>query len=85
MATINGNTGEAGDWSTPIKATGEDGVDGAYCDFKYAISESTAPIVDSSNNNPGDAWTDSVPERGDNQKNWYIWMIFAYRGEDGNI
>jgi hypothetical protein len=60
-------------------------VDGAYCDFKYAISESIAPAVDSNNNNPGSAWTDSVPEKGENQKNWYIWMIFAYRDEDGNI
>lgn len=73
---VEGATNRVTSWSVPVKATGEDGVASDYCNFKYAITNdpNTAPAVDKSNTDPGDAWTDVVP---DNPKGTYLWMIIG--------
>ena len=73
---VEGATNRVTSWSVPVKATGEDGVASDYYNFKYAITNdpNTAPTVDKSNTNPGEAWTDEVP---DNPKGTYLWMIIG--------
>lgn len=73
---VEGATNRVTSWSVPVKATGEDGVASNYYNFKYAITNdpNTAPTVDKSNTDPGEAWTDEVP---DNPKGTYLWMIIG--------
>lgn len=73
---VEGATNRVTSWSVPVKATGEDGVASDYYNFKYAIinDPNTAPAVDKSNTDPGEAWTDIVP---DNPKGTYLWMIIG--------
>ena len=73
---VEGATNRVTSWSVPVKATGEDGVASDYYNFKYALTNDpgTAPAVDKTSTNPGDAWTDVVP---DNPKGTYLWMIIG--------
>lgn len=74
-ATISGATGLAGTWSTPIQVTAEDGVDGAYTDFKYKSNTSLtdAPALSVSSRNPS-GWSDTPPILTIGQ---YLWFTQA--------
>ena len=82
-ATINGVTGKAGKWSEPVQTTAEDGVDGAYTDFKYAknTSSTSFPAITVSNRNPS-GWTDGLPTLA---KGEYLWMSQAEINADGTL
>lgn len=71
-ATINGLTGKAGNWSLPIQTTAEDGVDGAYTDFKYRknTSKTAKPDITKGVRNPAN-WSDEPPTLGNGE---YLWM-----------
>lgn len=73
---VEGATNRVTSWSVPVKATGEDGVASDYYNFKYALTNDpgTAPAVDKTSTDPGDAWTDVVP---DTPKGTYLWMIIG--------
>lgn len=49
-----------GDWSEPVQATAEDGVNGGYTDFKYRIyNDGLSPIIpDKTSRNP-EGWSDN--------------------------
>lgn len=74
-AIINGDTGLAGIWSTPVQVTAEDGIDGAYTDFKYRANTSatSAPTLSTSSRNPS-GWSDTPPTLSTEQ---YLWMTQA--------
>ena len=82
-ATINGVTGKAGKWSEPVQTTAEDGVDGAYTDFKYAknTSSTTYPAIVASDRNPS-GWTDEPPTLATGE---YLWMSQAVINADGTL
>ena len=82
-ATINGVTGKAGKWSEPVQTTAEDGVDGAYTDFKYAknTSSTTYPAIVASDRNPS-GWTDEPPTLATGE---YLWMSQAEINADGTL
>jgi hypothetical protein len=82
-ATIDGATGKAGTWSTPVQTTAEDGTDGAYTDFKYAKNKSadTAPTISSTTRNPS-GWSDTPPSLGEGE---YLWMSQAEISADGTL
>lgn len=58
---INGTTGKAGNWTTPIQVTGQDG-NGMYYEYAVNSSETDAPAR---------GWTASVPSVASGQ---YLWM-----------
>lgn len=80
---VVGVTNTVSQWSVPIKATGEDGVDSDYYNFKYAVSDvyDQAPELNRSNPDPGSAWTDTVPNIISGQ---YLWMIIG-QFKDGTL
>lgn len=82
-ATINGGTGKAGTWSEPVQVTAEDGVDGAYTDFKYRKngSDSTAPAIDKTSRNPAN-WTDEPPALSAGE---FLWMSCAEINPDNTL
>ena len=82
-ATINGVTGKAGKWSEPVQTTAEDGVDGAYTDFKYAknTTSTTYPPIVVSDRNPS-GWSDEPPTLATGE---YLWMSQAEINADGTL
>lgn len=82
-ATINGVTGKAGKWSEPVQTTAEDGVDGAYTDFKYAknTSSTSFPAITVSDRNPS-GWSDEPPTLATGD---YLWMSQAEINADGTL
>ena len=82
-ATINGVTGKAGTWSEPVQTTAEDGVDGAYTDFKYAknTSSTSYPAIVVSERNPS-GWSDEPPTLATGE---YLWMSQAEINADGTL
>lgn len=82
-ATINGVTGKAGKWSEPVQTTAEDGVDGAYTDFKYAknTSSTSFPAITVSDRNPS-GWSDEPPTLATDE---YLWMSQAEINADGTL
>lgn len=82
-ATINGVTGKAGTWSEPVQTTAEDGVDGAYTDFKYAknTSSTSFPAIVTSDRNPS-GWSDEPPTLSTGE---YLWMSQAEINADGTL
>lgn len=82
-ATINGVTGKAGKWSEPVQTTAEDGVDGAYTDFKYAknTTSTTYPAIVVSDRNPS-GWSDEPPTLATGE---YLWMAQAEINADGTL
>lgn len=82
-ATINGVTGKAGKWSEPVQTTAEDGVDGAYTDFKYAknTSSTSFPAITVSDRNPS-GWSDEPPTLATGE---YLWMSQAEINADGTL
>lgn len=82
-ATINGVTGKAGKWSEPVQTTAEDGVDGAYTDFKYAknTSSTSFPAITVSDRNPN-GWSDEPPTLATGE---YLWMSQAEINADGTL
>lgn len=76
VGLVNGADGLVKGWSTPIQATGEDGVASDYYNFKYAVNQdpNNAPAVNSTSTDPGEAWGDIVPTT---NKGWYLWMIIG--------
>ena len=85
-AIVDGITGLAGEWSEPVKVTGEDGVpgkDGSWIDFKYAKNNSSisAPSIEKTNINPP-GWTDNPPTLETGEK---LWMSKAKKDADGNF
>lgn len=82
-ATINGVTGKAGKWSEPVQTTAEDGVDGAYTDFKYAknTSSTSFPAITVSDRNPS-GWSDEPPTIATGE---YLWMSQAEINADGTL
>lgn len=82
-ATINGVTGNAGKWSEPVQTTAEDGVDGAYTDFKYAknTSSTSFPAITVSDRNPS-GWSDEPPTLATGK---YLWMSQAEINADGTL
>lgn len=82
-ATINGVTGKAGKWSEPVQTTAEDGVDGAYTDFKYAknTSSTSFPAIVTSDRNPS-GWSDEPPTLATGD---YLWMSQAEINADGTL
>lgn len=82
-ATINGVTGKAGKWSEPVQTTAEDGVDGAYTDFKYAknTSSTSFPEITVSDRNPS-GWSDEPPTLATGE---YLWMSQAEINADGTL
>lgn len=82
-ATISGTTGLAGTWSTPIQVTAEDGVDGAYTDFKYKENTSLtdAPALSASSRNPT-GWSDTPPILEIGQ---YLWFTQAQIDANNNL
>lgn len=82
-ATINGVTGKAGKWSEPVQTTAEDGVDGAYTDFKYAknTSSTSFPTITVSDRNPS-GWSDEPPTLATGE---YLWMSQAEINADGTL
>ena len=82
-ATINGVTGKAGKWSEPVQTTAEDGVNGAYTDFKYAknTSSTSFPAITVSDRNPS-GWSDEPPTLATGE---YLWMSQAEINADGTL
>lgn len=82
-STINGVTGKAGTWSEPVQTTAEDGVDGAYTDFKYAknTSSTSFPAIVTSDRNPS-GWSDEPPTLSTGE---YLWMSQAEINADGTL
>ena len=82
-ATINGVTGKAGTWSEPVQTTAEDGVDGAYTDFKYAknTSSTSFPAITVTERNPS-GWNDEPPTLATGD---YLWMSQAEINADGTL
>ena len=85
-ALINGKTGLAGEWSDPIKVTGEDGEpgeDGSWIDFKYAKNNSaiSAPYINKTDTDP-DGWYDTPPQL---ETGEFLWMSKAKKDSDGNF
>lgn len=85
-ALINGKTGLAGEWSDPIKVTGEDGEpgeDGSWIDFKYAKNNSaiSAPYINKTDTDP-DGWYDIPPQL---ETGEFLWMSKAKKDSDGNF
>lgn len=82
-ATINGGTGKAGTWSEPVQVTAEDGVDGAYTDFKYRknTSETTAPAITKNVRSPQN-WSDQPPSLDGGE---YLWMSCAEVNPDNTL
>lgn len=82
-ATINGVTGKAGTWSEPVQTTAEDGVDGAYTDFKYAknTSSTSFPAITVTERNPS-GWSDEPPTLATGD---YLWMSQAEINADGTL
>lgn len=82
-ATINGVTGKAGKWSEPVQTTAEDGVDGAYTDFKYAknTSSTSFPAIVTNDRNPS-GWSDEPPTLSTGE---YLWMSQAEINADGTL
>lgn len=82
-ATINGVTGKAGTWSEPVQTTAEDGVDGAYTDFKYAknTSSTSFPAITVTERNPS-GWSDEPPTLSTGE---YLWMSQAEINADGTL
>lgn len=76
VGLVNGADGLVKGWSTPIQATGEDGVASDYYNFKYAVNQdpNNAPAVNSTSTDPGEAWGDIVPST---NKGWYLWMLIG--------
>lgn len=76
VGLVNGADGLVKGWSTPIQATGEDGVASDYYNFKYAVNQdpNNAPAVNLTSTDPGEAWGDIVPTT---NKGWYLWMIIG--------
>lgn len=74
-ATIDGVTGLAGKWSTPVQVTAEDGVDGEYMDFKFCKnnSETIAPELTNNVRYP-EGWEDDPPKLLAGE---FIWMTKA--------
>jgi hypothetical protein len=76
-ATVSGTTGlVVGGWSEPVQVTAEDGVDGAYTDFKYQKNNSSTeyPEWNPDERDPGGDWTDEPPSL---ESDEYLWMIQA--------
>jgi hypothetical protein len=65
-----------GGWSEPVQVTAEDGVDGAYTDFKYQKNNSSTeyPEWNPDERDPGGDWTDEPPSL---ESDEYLWMIQA--------
>lgn len=85
-AIINGVSGLAGEWSDPIRVTGEEGApgkDGSWIDFKYAKNNSsiTAPEIDKDNVSPP-GWTDNPPELETGER---LWMSKSKKDANGNF
>lgn len=82
-AIVNGVTGLAGAWSEPVQTTAEDGVDGAYTDFKYAKNTSSvsSPLIAVSERNPK-GWSDEPPTISQGE---YLWMSQAEINADGTM
>lgn len=82
-ATINGVTGKAGTWSEPVQTTAEDGVDGAYTDFKYAknTSSTSFPAITVTERNPS-GWSDEPPTLATGD---YLWMSQAEINADRTL
>lgn len=82
-AIVNGVTGLAGAWSEPVQTTAEDGVDGAYTDFKYAKNTSSvsSPLISVSERNPK-GWSDEPPTISQGE---YLWMSQAEINADGTM
>lgn len=82
-AVINGTTGKAGSWSEPVQTTAEDGVDGAYTDFKYAknTSSTSTPTIIIGDRNPL-GWADEPPTLSDGE---YLWMSQAEINADNTL
>lgn len=82
-AIVNGVTGLAGTWSDPVQTTAEDGVDGAYTDFKYAKNTSSvsSPLISVSERNPK-GWSDEPPTISQGE---YLWMSQAEINADGTM
>ncbi len=82
-ATISGTTGKAGKWSEPVQTTAEDGVDGAYTDFKYAknTSSTTFPAITTTERNPS-GWSDEPPTLATGE---FLWMSQAEINADGSL
>lgn len=82
-AIVNGVTGLAGTWSEPVQTTAEDGVDGAYTDFKYAKNTSSvsSPLISVSERNPK-GWSDEPPTISQGE---YLWMSQAEINADGTM
>ena len=80
-ATVSGQTGLViGSWSIPVQTTAEDGIDGNYIDFKYAINNSTTvspELINNVRNPPG--WSDYPPST---STTTYLWMTQATIVED---
>lgn len=84
-ALIDGSTGmrDNNDWSTPVKLTGEKGVDGSYTEYQYKAnnSEYNHPSED-------EIWYSSVSEAYSGETslpdNYYLWMRQRrYNGSTG--
>ncbi len=74
-ATVNGLTGKAGEWSGAVQVTAEDGVDGAYTDFKFRKSASMmeVPVIDRNARVPA-GWSDEPPVLSPGE---FLWMSKA--------
>lgn len=83
VGEVVGSTNTVSKWSTPIKATGEDGVASDYYNFKYGVSTSVSepPAVDETNSDPGPDWSDEVPSLISGQ---FMWMIIG-KFKDGTL
>ena len=83
-ATISGSSNTViGPWSIPVQVTGEDGVDGNYTDFKYAVNSSLTvyPTINRTVRNPA-GWSDVPPTTGEDE---YLWLTQAIINPDNTL
>ena len=83
-ATISGSSNTViGTWSIPVQVTGEDGVDGNYTDFKYAVNSSLTvyPTINRTVRNPA-GWSDVPPTTGEDE---YLWLTQAIINPDNTL
>lgn len=83
-ATISGATNKAiTSWSEPVQVTAEDGIDGAYTDFKYRknTSPTSAPAITKTSRNPSN-WSDEPPTLAEGE---YLWMSKAEVNADNTL
>jgi hypothetical protein len=83
VGVVDGSTSKVTAWSTPVQCTGEDGDNGGYTEFRFAVNQSntTAPSLSNSVRNPS-GWTVAPPTKDEDS---YLWMITATIDASNNL